>query len=305
MSAEGHPHPDSLNHIRRHIGIIARDQHADVLPTDEVEVGRTPSERVRLALCWPRQTSFDPLPEDLVPLELQSEETATRTLPSIHTCIVNNLLLLFSLLLQGILSRFVGKKVPPVYLSLDLNFLRDEESGEIFTVEPTHDQKESEAEARAHPKTVGFALDPEFQSNWISFFCQHFLLVPKWEVWLGDKFKRNEDTQPTRVKARYSVNQVWTLHRCMLSNFENAVRATKARAGVVLVFRRESPKVQPFGIWLGWLLLTNATNATELVVVDVQNARVSSGLREAIDALEMGPTRAEIFFAPLRATMPQ
>ena len=56
--------------------------------------------------------------------------------PSLHTCLVANVVALQDVLDRGRASRFVQRgAIPPVYLSCASNFERDNATGELWSVE--------------------------------------------------------------------------------------------------------------------------------------------------------------------------
>jgi hypothetical protein len=185
-----------------------------------------------------------------------------------------------------------------VYLSCALNFDRDSETGELFSVEPSplRNQTTSKAEARKFP-AVAFALDPETKSDWLAFFKRDFQLEKFFELYCGDEFLGNFSTAPMGKKGQ-DVQEVWSFRRTSLDGFKAAAFASDARAGVVLVFREVPPDAEPFGIWFGWLILSDAN---DVVVVDIQNSRAEEGLGDAVSALAwVESPRQEVFFAPIK-----
>ena len=60
-------------------------------------------------------------------LDVEDSSLELRAFPSLHTCLVANVLVVSSLLLEGAKSRFVRRRAfPPVYLACTFNFDRDE-----------------------------------------------------------------------------------------------------------------------------------------------------------------------------------
>ena len=252
---------------------------------------------VASAFLWLRAEPFSPLPEDALPLAEQSLEVAQRAFPSLHTCLLANVVAFSDLLRLGSASRFAARGAfPPVYLSCAINFERDDAqalcSCEIAILEH---QELCAAEAAASAE-VRFALDPRDGCDWLAFFKRHFELERAWEVWEGERFLKNVRGPP---KARRGVTAlpVWGLRGCVLGDFEGLVLGGRhSGAGVVLVFRAAPPEVEPFGMWLGFVVLHGT-----LFMVDLQNSAVSGSLLEAVAALGWNEEpRKEVFYAFLK-----
>jgi hypothetical protein len=247
------------------------------------------------AFLWLRAEPFLPLPDDALPLAEQSLETVERAFPSLHTCLLANVVAFSDLLLLGGASRFAARgSFPPVYLSCAINFERDEAplhtllSCEIAILEH---QDQCAAEATEHAE-VRFALDPHDGCNWLAFFKRRFNLERKWEVWQGDTFVENMRVKPKLTKG-FTVLPVFGLRGCALGAFAGLAVSVERGAGVVVVYRRAPPDAEPFGMWLGFVVLRGA-----LFIVDLQNTLVSHSLPEAVAALEWEEQpQEEVFFA--------
>ena len=295
------PPVDALDEIRRDIGVLPDDRAGGVGVGGSAADASRAIVRVREALLWLAPETFEPLKEDDAPLSEQSEAVALRTFPSMHTCLVCNVVAFASLLTDGAESRFASRgSIPPVYLSCAFNFDRDDETGELFSVEPSplRAQGACKKDARCLP-AVAAALDPALQSNWLEYFKRDFLLERAFEVYNGVEFKGNFIELPT-LAAGEDAREVWSFKRTSLGGFKKDVLASGARAGVVIVFRDGPASAQPFGIWFGWLVVEGA-----LVVVNIQNSRAETELEGAVSALdwEEGPREGEVFWAPLKRAL--
>lgn len=82
------------------------------------------------AFLWMYPEPFISLPEDELTLDSQSKEQALRAYPSLHTCLLHNVVVITSLLREGLASKFtkMGGALPPVYLSCAINFERDDKT---------------------------------------------------------------------------------------------------------------------------------------------------------------------------------
>ena len=92
------------------------------------------------------------------------------------------------------------------------------------------------------------------------------------------------------------------LHRTTILNFESDARGMwkdgehHIKGGCVVVFRREGSDREPFGIWLGWIIVSG-----HLFIIDLQNKRIGNSLQDGIAALDWAQEpRPEAFFAPFR-----
>jgi len=198
---------------------------------------------------------------------------------------------------EGGAARFPAP-FPPVYLSMQLNFERDGDTGELFSCEVAireHQEGIREEMAR-HPVQVKAVLDPRFEDDWLAFFRARFALEKAWEVWKGAAFVGNAAKEPPRRKG-YSAFPVFSLRRSTVAEFARdaggSVREGRG-GGCLCVYRTGPPQAEPFGMWLCWLV-----EGTELVLVDLQNGLVSRGVKEAVEKLHWAePPREELFFAP-------
>jgi hypothetical protein len=277
---------------------------------------------VRTALLWLRPAAFVAPAEDALPAAEQSEAQALRAFPSLHSCLACNVLAFLSLLREGAASRFWAlRAIPPVYLSLALNFEREEASGELLTVEPLAkgQQREARREARAFPQ-VREALGAELAAggcDWLRFLQRELELEPLWEVWRGDDWRENirgaagAAEAPPELAAGESAVRIFSLRRTTLGGFAAAARASGSRAGVALAFRLDAPEFQPFGVWFAWLRCGEGAGegegegegaGEELVVADLQNSGAHASLAAAVESLhwEQAP-RNECFFAAIRS----
>ena len=191
--------------------------------------------------------------------------------------------------------------IPPVFLDCELKFDYDDETGELFSVEPApvSEQRSCKRDALKFPE-VAFALDPQAGSDWLTYFKREFVLERGFELYSGDKFIRNLDTLPTTpLPHGESASEIWSFKLTTLDDFKGRVQTCGARAGVVVVYRKAPASEQPFGMWFGWVLVGGA-NPT-LVIIDIQNGKVAASLREMIPTL-LWPVepRDEIFWAPLK-----
>jgi hypothetical protein len=269
---------------------------------------------VRAALLWLRPAAFAAPAEDALPAAEQSEAQALRAFPSLHSCLACNVLAFLSLLREGAASRFWAlRAIPPVYLSLALNFEREEASGELLTVEPLAkgQQREARREARAFPQ-VREALGAELAAggcDWLRLLQRELELEPLWEVWRGDDWRENirgaagAAEAPPALAAGDSAVRIFSLRRTTLGGFAAAARASGGRAGVALAFRLDAPDFQPFGVWFAWLRCGEGEGeGEELVVADLQNSGAHASLAAAVESLhwEQAP-RDECFFAAIRS----
>ena len=252
------------------------------------------------ALLWLHPLAFHPLPEDALPLHAQSRATAERCYPSLHTCLLANVLAPVSLLVDGSAARFAGA-FPPLYLSCQLNFERDESSGELFSCElAPHAHQEGAGEELATVPAVRGVLDPQHLTDWQGFFRDKFVLQEAWEVWRGSAFVENVASRPARLGKGCSTCPVYTLTRCTLDALPSAAGGAVVGGrggGAVCVFRNGPAEAEPFGVWLCWLV-----EGGRMVTVDLQNGAVCSSVREAVALLQWEEQpRAECFFAPFKA----
>jgi len=282
------------------------------------------------ALLWLR-------PEPVETDSFEEESDELRAFPSVHTCLVANVVVPVDLMTHGSISRYARRgAIPAVYLSCAANFDRDDESGEIFSYEvavAAH-QERCAAEAEAHAE-VRFCLDPACGPDWLSYFRREFALQRMFEVWQGDRFVQNRASAPAK-KRGVQAYPVYGLVRSSLRDFEARVRhgaqnsrgarvgsRRSYRGGCVVAFRHEPPEAEPFGMWFLWLLLGGAradsaadsahdgssgggiesgsSGGAHLVIVDLQNGRQARSLEGAIATLGWESTpRDEIFFAPFK-----
>lgn len=254
----------------------------------------------REGLLWLRPEPFVAPPEDAAAHAEQSRETAERCFPSLHTCLLANVVAVCSLLREGAASRFVARRsLPPVYLSCAMNFERDA-AGVLYSAEIAiaDHQEGAAAEAAAHAE-ARFAFDPAAGTDWLTYFRREFVLVRQYELWNGDAFCGNVDAPPVPLPRNVAAFPVYSLRRTTLAGFAQEalllLRASGGRGGgAVVVYRSLPPDVEPFGMWLAWFVI-----AGKLVIIDLQNGVVSEGLAAAIAALAWDePPRDEVFFVP-------
>lgn len=254
---------------------------------------------VETAFLWLKVDDFQPLPEDLLPFELQTEKQAERAFPSLHSCFVANIVCIVSLLVEGDSSRFfIRGSIPPVYLSCAFNYDTDlsEETTRVYTYEPVigDHQELCRQESIRYPE-VQTCLDPKYQCDWLSYFDHYFELKTIYSVWKGKKFLSTEYQKPLLVSNGLSLCAGLSLLSCTVDTFHNTV-APLARAGCVVVFRSCPPRVELFGIWFTWFVLSQ-----RLYIVDLQNSIVSESLAEAVSHLEWDvPPLQDVFYAALR-----
>lgn len=237
------------------------------------------------------------------------DEDELRAFPSIHTCLVSNVVAPIDVLAWGEASRFVQRaSIPAVYLSCAANFDRDDTTGEIFSYEvaiAAH-QERCAAEAESHAE-VRFSLDAACGSDWLTFFRREFELQTLYEVWRGDTFVHNCAKRPSK-RSGVQAYPIYSLSRSTMDGFAADSRARLkctagsprlGRGGCVVVFRHEPPEVEPFGMWFAWLCL--GAGAGQLVIADLQNGLQAASLRDLIGKLDWAsPPRDEVFFAPFR-----
>ena len=271
------------------------------------------------ALLWLHPQAFAPLAEDALPLAEQPQAAAERCYPSLHTCLLANVLAPVALLVDGSAARFPAA-FPPLYLSCQLNFERCEESGELFSCEvaqAAHQEGIAEELQGSAGALVAGVLDPAHGSDWQGFFRAKFRLARAWEVWSGEVFEGNRAARPAALRRGQAAYAVHTLLRSSLGGVaEEARGAAGARGGggALCVFRQGPAQAQPFGVWLCWLVApalgagagegagagagAGAGSSAEFVVVDLQNGAVSRSVAEAVALLnwEEAP-REEVFWA--------
>ena len=279
---------------------------------------------VREALLWLRPEPFVPPPEDAAPLEEQSRETAERCFPSLHTCLLANVLAPCSLLREGPASRFCERgSLPPVYLSCAMNFERDERGVLASAEVAIREHQAGAAEDATRHGEARFALDPAAGADWLGYaaryayafsaravnrhmqtairpvptrryFLREFRLVRLHELWQGEQFLRNVDALPAPLPRGVSAYPVYSLRRSTLARFADDARASGSGGGCVVVYRTLPVDVEPFGMWLCWMLVGGI-----LAVVDLQNGVVSETLAGAIAALAWDELPLNhVFFAP-------
>jgi murein DD-endopeptidase MepM/ murein hydrolase activator NlpD len=319
------PNAAALRALRQRIG---RAPPAPPAPsTSEYEGGAAPPLRAlaQAALLWLHPLAFTPPPEDALPLAEQPADAAERCYPSLHTCLLANVLAPVALLVDGDARRF-GAAFPPLYLSCQLNFERCDASGELFSCEVAqvaHQEGIAEELRGGAGALVARALDPAHGSDWQAYFCAKFGLARAWEVWSGEVFEGNVPARPRALRRGQAAYAVRTLARSSLGRVaEEARGAAGGRGGGCLcVFRQGPPEAQPFGVWLCWLVApapgggggggggggagdggsgssSSSSSSTEFVVVDLQNGAVSCSVAEAVALLQWDEApREEVFYA--------
>jgi hypothetical protein len=169
----------------------------------------------------------------------ETEDLSQRCFPSLHTCLLANVIVPLSLFREGKQSRFFVKgSFHPCYLSCTLNFDRDDVSGEIFSVEiaiPEH--QEISLDELMECEAASFSLDPVTRHDWLAYFRREFKLECKYEMWNGSKYLGLVDSIPKKRSRRISANCVYTLSQTNLIDFQTVVLDTQSWGGVVLVFR--------------------------------------------------------------------
>ena len=160
-------------------------------------------------------------------------------------------------------------------------------------------QESSRAEAAEHGE-VAWAHGPDGK-DWHKYFCGTFVLEKQFEHWKGGRSKGNVAAAPTKVSKRDDYIPVWSLRKTSVGLFDEAVRATSARSGIVAVFRTGPADAEPFGVWLAWVRVGD-----HVLLVDLQNSCVSGSLTEAVGRLAWTePARNdEVFYAPRRVSSP-
>ena len=323
------PNLPALTLLRQRIGL---------LPASEGSSSSTAAPSLhalaQAAMLWLHPQSFIPPAEDALPVAEQSQATAERCFPSLHTCLVANVLAPVALLVDGLQQssssssasssaptpRFTGA-FPPLYLSCTLNFDRDDASGELFSCEVAlREHQEGAASELATVPAVRQVLDPRHLQDWQGFFRAKYAMTQAWEVWKGEEFQGNSSVQPGRRKG-YAAYPVYSLARSTLGGLEGDERACCGGGpaqgasagggggggggggvrggGCVLVFRQGPAEAEPFGVWLCWLLA-----GAELVFVDLQNGAVSGSLLEAVALLKWQEAPQEaVFYAPFRGQL--
>ena len=302
------PNAAALRALRQRIGLEGSAASAGAGAASEGAGGSASGSDVQpslttlaqAALLWLHPRAFHPLPEDALPLEAQSRATAERCYPSLHTCLLANVLAPVSLLVDNSLARF-GGAFPPLYLSCQLNFERCEESGELFSCElAPHAHQEGAAEELANVPAVRGVLDPQHLTDWQGFFRDKLVLAEAWEVWRGSAFVENVAARPAKLGKGCTTCPVYTLTRSTLDALPSAAAAAVAGGrggGVVCVFRAGPPEAEPFGVWLCWVAAGGC-----FVTVDLQNGAVCGSVHEAVALLKWEEQpRAECFFAPFKA----
>jgi hypothetical protein len=280
---------------------------------------------LRQGLLWLRPEAFSMVVgtrESGKADEDEADEAALLAYPSLHTCLVANVVALVDLLEHGRASRFARwGGIPPVYLSCAVNFERDDVTGELWSVEIgiADHQDLCRQEAAAFP-AVREALDPEAQSDWLAYFGREFTLRRGFELWHGEQFVRNQPTaelpSPSPAaqgkRQRGAPSHAWEaipvhgLFRSSLDRLPTDLRATKpgrlAHGGCVSVFRSGPPDAEPFGLWLGFFVAAArpTSGGGGVVYVDLQSHVVWHGdLRGLVATLDWDtPPRDEVFFAP-------
>ena len=120
-----------------------------------------------------------------------------------------------------------------------------------------------------------------------------------YEVWRGDDFVTNQIRRPDEREELQGC-AVHSLIRTSIADFEAAALAASVGAlghgGCVVVFRHEAPHVEPFGMWLLWLVVDGT-----LIIVDVQNSYVALTISHMVQQLEWKEQpRKEVFFASFK-----
>ena len=209
--------------------------------------------------------------------EAQSTAEALLPFPSLHTCFICNVVAVASVLRGGTGSRFVKQGgIPPVYFACGLNMVRDDETGEVFTVEIAIESQQELCleEARAYPEVL-VALDPEHKHDWLGFFQREYRLKAIYEVWRDGSFIRVQDTKtahargpdkiPTRPKGKkVDVCQCFTLHRSSWHTLDRDLLSTErgasGHAGCICIFRSLPASVEPFGMWFAYVVFADGAD---------------------------------------------
>jgi murein DD-endopeptidase MepM/ murein hydrolase activator NlpD len=292
---------DSLDLLRSFLGLS--------LSSENTNTTKGLKQLIIEGLLWMKPLLFsNPEEEDetkSLPLSSQSVKTALRAYPSLHTCLVSNVLAFVSLLREGSQSRFVKEtSIPPVYLSCALNFERDPLSGELFSVEPVcvDQQIESMREYKRH-KEVRLALDPVFRNDFLAYFKHEFVLEALYEVWTKDgAFIRNERGihRPLCLSNNEEIVDIFSFFRSNVNDISSHIRSAtlekKSVFGISLVFRAGPSTAEPFGIWIGF-----CKHESDIVFIDLQNSTVHDTILAVIQSLtwEEEP-RNECFYSIAR-----
>ena len=285
---------------------------------------------ISLGLLQLKPDAFEPLEEDTLPIDEQTEEQILRPYPSVrcfaqfqmfqclnphhliqlHSCFVCNVVAAVSVLSEGQASRFVRRgSIPPVYLSCTMNYILDDDCSSssahdsvvsrpsIETYEPAivcHQELCVDEAARF--EEVRWCLHPTFGCDWLAFFNHYFVLDHFFELWKGENFVGTSKSRPRTSRRSLECFPCYSLHRSTLENFDNDSNNMDAFGGCVVVFRHLSPNSQLFGVWFLWLRIKGS-----LMIVDLQNSNLSHSLQAAILCLGWdSPPMPDVFFAPFK-----
>ena len=234
---------------------------------------------------------------------IQSEDEVLAPYPSLHTCLVCNLLSVVSILIDGKRSRFIQKGfIPAVYLSCAMNYEIDylpNSTPTLFSYEPlTLDHQGTCQQEALEYSEVQFALDPIFQSDWFSYFVHYFDMKDLFNLWKGNKFISSLPQYPKQMERGMSVTRNVTFHKSGISTFPMDLQTLNGnQMGCVVIFRRIDPQYELFGMWFTWVWINGC-----LHVIDRQNSQLSRSLEEAIQKLGWTDDsyHSEIFFAALK-----